>query len=125
MEVLGYIFVEEAGEALVEGQCGWSGEFYGEFGIGGCAEGLFELGAARDEELWCMERGEWLGEWKTVVKEETDGEDGGARVVEGCVEEVGAWVVENNGGDGCLGCGKMRRQRGAGADSIGDDSCWR
>ncbi len=41
------------------------------------------------------------------MKEETDREDGGAWVAEGRVEEVGTWVVENYGRDGCLGCGDM------------------
>ena len=40
---------------------------------------------------------------------------------EGCVEEIGVWVVENDGGDGGLGCGQMRGERGADAGSVGDD----
>jgi hypothetical protein len=56
-----------------------------------------------------VERGEWLGEWETVVKEETDREDGGALVAEGCIEEIGAWVVEDDCGDGCLGDGDVCR----------------
>ena len=63
------------------------------------AEGLIGRGGAGEEELGCAEGGERLGEREALVEEETDGEEGGARVADGYVEEVGAGRVEDEGGD--------------------------
>ncbi len=97
--ILSYVLIEEAGEALVVEEGGGGGELDSEPGVGGVEEGLVRRGGAGEEELGSAEGGEWLGEREALVEEETDWEEGGARVAYGYVEEVCAGCVENQGGD--------------------------
>jgi len=56
------------------------------------------------------------------MEEEADGEEGGARVADGYVEEVGAGCVENQGGDGVVIGGEAGCKRSADAGSVRDDA---
>jgi hypothetical protein len=93
--LMGYILVEESGEALVVESFGGRGELDGEPGIGGVEEGLIGGGGAGEEEFGRAQGGEWLGKGEALVEEEADGEERGAGVVYGYVEKIGAWCVEN------------------------------
>ena len=66
---------------------------------------------------------EWrgLGEGEALVEEETDGNEVGARVADGCVEEVGARRVEDQGRDWRVSGGELGGQGGSDAGSVGDD----
>ena len=55
------------------------------------------------------------------MKEDADGEDRSTWVVHGGVEQIGAWVVEDESGDCRLGCGEVGCERGPGAGAVGDD----
>ncbi len=107
---LNQILIEEAGEALVVRECVGIGDLDGEFGVGGVAEGLVECGAAGDEELWSSESGERLGEGETLAKEEADGDKGGAWIVAGHVEKIGAGCVEDDGRDVGVRDGELSRE---------------
>src|SRR5260370_14626618 len=113
--------MEEAGEALVVEDGGGRGEFDCESGVGGVEEGLSGGGGAGEEELGCAEGGEWLVEGETLVEEEADGEEGGARVASGYVEEVGAWRVENQGRDVVVVGGEASGEGGSDSGPVGDD----
>ena len=65
------------------------------------AEGLVGFGGAGEEQFGGAEGGERFGEGETLVKEETDGEEGGSRVADGYVEKIGAGGVEDQGRDRC------------------------
>jgi hypothetical protein len=119
---VGYVLIEEASEALVVEGFGGRGEFDGEPRVGGVEEGLIRCGGAGEKELRGAEGGEWLGEREALVEEEADGEEFGAWVANGYVEEVGAGCVENQGGDGVVTGGEVGCDGGADTGSIGDDA---
>ncbi len=68
-----------------------------------------------------MDAGEEVGEGELLVEEETDWEQGGTRVAEGGLEEVGLWGVEDEGGDVGVGEGEVSGEGGSYTGSVGED----
>ena len=116
------VLVEEAGDALVveNWRTGWLSSTVS-FGSAAVSEDFCPAGSAREEKLGSAESGERFGEREALVEEETDGEELDARVTEGCVEEVGAGRVEDEGRDVGLRGGEMGCEGGSGAGAVGDD----
>jgi len=115
------VLVEEAGNALIVENRRRGGEFYRELWIGGSGETFVRRGSANEEKLGCVESGERFGERETLMEEETNGEEPGARIAGGCVEEIGARRIEDEGLNGWIRDGEMSCEGGSGASSVRDD----
>ena len=74
-----------------------------------------------NEEFWGGEGFKGLGEGEVFMKEQVDGEEAGARIAAGGGEKVGVGTIENECGNGSVGCGQMDCERGSDAAAVGDN----
>ena len=120
------VLVEEAGVVRFEEIRRGVGEGDGQLGVSGGLKYfgacLADFRAADEDEFGGLEGGERGEEAEALVEEEADGEKSGSGVGEGVLEDVGVWVVEDDGGEAGIVRGEREGERGRDAVAVRDDA---